>query len=1252
MESAIYLPLLLCFFVFLCKAENKVIKSRRGSVVTLPCDHGGINRANIDQVLWFKGTQSLLSWSNIGVTSTAGTDPKAQERITIIEADFSLRLNSVVMEDSGQYKCYVEYTSGNDTLMANSTLLLTIQDVPSPPGKPIISNIQSRSFHVTFTASALSNNSPIKYYNVHVIQRGGNWENAISFQVHATSNLSNILISSAGIIRPYRNYVVRVSAINEIGNSSASEETEVQTAEDEPLAKPTILEIRNLTNSSVQLHWQDPSPDTLNGELLGYKIVYKRHPEGNLHPITVPNPDEKFCNITHLKPHTRYLVALQLYNKAGESPKAEEIFLTDEGVPNRPRITDISNQTSTSFVVAWVIPTEPNGIITSYKVRWNETDSSGNRIGQTKAETIRVEEGFKPTMKIRWLKPYTDYTVRVVAHTSKGEGEESVQQSVITDVSNPGRPQRVLVKQNETGSVLLTWHSPISFTRHIDRYLIKYYKEEDGALGAVEKTLDVNPERREDARNEPEEFALHGLEEGVVYKFSVAAATKSLFSSEYKIGQYTVPVTLTLEGKRITTDAPEPAMGLAAILGVIAAVAVILIVPIVLAIVFLLRRKKNYQETATKGSDDNISQPLLLMELYGRSNYESVSIENWADHVRKMHADGDLRFSEEYDDINNSVNKNITQDAAYMDENKPKNRYVNILPFDHTRVVLKPMSKHNDYINANFVDGYHKAKAYIATQGPLPNTFEDFWRMVWDQNSVIVVMITNLEEKGRRKCDKYWPNEVGHTETYGNMQVEYLDEDERACYTIRKFCLRNQKAKRVSTRVKHSAFERIIYQYHYTDWPDHGVPDYTLPVLTLVQKSSRHNPEGAGPIIVHCSAGVGRTGTYIVLDSMIRQILDKRTVNVCGFLTHIRHQRSFLVQTEDQYIFIHDALLEYIQKDGDTEVLNCKLKEFVEENLTFCNAEGECLLDRQYQLVTEYKPKDHEFSPAHMIYNKNKNRSERLLPVDKSRVHLPKQPGIDGSDYINATFLQGYFKINEFVITQHPLGTTQEDFWRMVWDQNSATIVMLSEVTKDGEFPEFWQGKDETQEIDSGNFKVTQTGEDFSQIHNITRDFLIESKQDDYELTSRIISTTAWPESCTPLHTVLEFIDTVDSWHKEHQNGPIIVIDKEGGSVAGTFCALYSLNNQRKHEDGVDVYSLAKTYHLMRPGIFSSKDDYHFLYKVMGSIVESQPDILMDIKGRIGSSESLNHGNNGQPLSTWAHGLSLKRNEEQTTTTV
>ena len=180
-----------------------------------------------------------------------------------------------------------------------------------------------------------------------------------------------------------------------------------------------------------------------------------------------------------------------------------------------------------------------------------------------------------------------------------------------------------------------------------------------------------------------------------------------------------------------------------------------------------------------------------------------------------------------------------------------------------------------------------------------------------------------------------------------------------------------------------------MYQYHFTDWPDHGVPYYILPVLTFIKKSSRANPQFGGPIVVHCSAGVGRTGTYIVIDAMMKQIKDKSTINIHTFLKHIRHQRNYLVQTEEQFIFIYDVLLESI-KSEETEVDEQNFKSYINCLSQVMNEDGQKLIDRQYQLICEYVPKDYQISFAQSPFNISKNRNQKIVPGKGSSILIFK----------------------------------------------------------------------------------------------------------------------------------------------------------------------------------------------------------------------------------------------------------------------
>uniref|UniRef100_A0A673KCC2 protein-tyrosine-phosphatase n=1 Tax=Sinocyclocheilus rhinocerous TaxID=307959 RepID=A0A673KCC2_9TELE len=258
--------------------------------------------------------------------------------------------------------------------------------------------------------------------------------------------------------------------------------------------------------------------------------------------------------------------------------------------------------------------------------------------------------------------------------------------------------------------------------------------------------------------------------------------------------------------------------------------------------------------------------------------------------------------------------------CALAAHNQERNRYGDVLCLDQTRVRLKARrNERSDYINASFMDGYKQKNAYIGTQGPLEKTYGDFWRMVWEQSVLVIVMTTRTDEGGRRKCGQYWPKEEGGQEVYGHIAVVNHRVDKQAHYNQTTLELHNTET-----------FEqRQVTHFQFLSWPDYGVPSSALSLIDFLGAVKhqqqwavqafgsqwRGHPLGP-PMVVHCSAGIGRTGTFCALDICLSELQDVGTLNICQTVRRMRAQRAFSIQTPEQYYFCHTAILEHAQRQG------------------------------------------------------------------------------------------------------------------------------------------------------------------------------------------------------------------------------------------------------------------------------------------------------------------------------------------------
>ncbi|XP_033989415.1 tyrosine-protein phosphatase non-receptor type 12 isoform X3 [Trematomus bernacchii] len=261
------------------------------------------------------------------------------------------------------------------------------------------------------------------------------------------------------------------------------------------------------------------------------------------------------------------------------------------------------------------------------------------------------------------------------------------------------------------------------------------------------------------------------------------------------------------------------------------------------------------------------------------------------------------------------------------EENVKKNRYKDILPFDHTRVklTLKTTNNDSDYVNANFIKGMDGPEAYIATQGPLQNTVIDFWRMNWEYNVAVIVMACREFEMGRKKCERYFPLLGEEPMSFGPFRISCESEQARTDYFIRTLTVENENE------------NRRLTQFHYMNWPDHDVPSSFDSILDMIALMREYQENDDVPICVHCSAGCGRTGAICAIDytwNLLKAGKIPEDFNVFRLIQEMRTQRHSAVQTKEQYELVHRAIAQLFEKQLQLleSPANTQIHDGMEEN--------------------------------------------------------------------------------------------------------------------------------------------------------------------------------------------------------------------------------------------------------------------------------------------------------------------------------
>ncbi|XP_022429429.1 receptor-type tyrosine-protein phosphatase delta isoform X31 [Delphinapterus leucas] len=1038
------------------------------------------------------------------------------------------------------------------------------------------------------------------YYTMDPTQHVNNW---------MKHNVADSQITTIGNLVPQKTYSVKVLAFTSIGDGPLSSDIQVITQTGVP-GQPLNFKAEPESETSILLSWTPPRSDTI----ASYELVYKDGEHGKEQRITI-EPGTSY-RLQGLRPNSLYYFRLAARSPQGLGASTAEISARTMQSMFAKNF-HVKAVMKTSVLLSWEIPENYNSAM-PFKILYDDgkmVEEVDGRATQKLIVNLKPEKSYSFVLTNRGNSAgglqhrVTAKTAPDVLRTKPAFIGKTNLDGMIT-VQLPEVPANENIKgyyiiivplKKSRGKFIKPWESPDEM--ELDELLKEISRKRRSIRYGREVELKPYIAAHFDVL--PTEFTLgdekhYGgftnkqLQSGQEYVFFVLAVMEHAESKMYATSPYSDPVvSMDLDPQPIT-DEEE---GLIWVVGPV--LAVVFIICIVIAILLYKSKpdRKRAESDSRKSSIPNSKEvpshhptdPVELRRLNfqtpGMASHPPIPILELADHIERLKANDNLKFSQEYESID--PGQQFTWEHSNLEVNKPKNRYANVIAYDHSRVLLSAIEgiPGSDYVNANYIDGYRKQNAYIATQGSLPETFGDFWRMIWEQRSATVVMMTKLEERSRVKCDQYWPSRG--TETHGLVQVTLLDTVELATYCVRTFALYKNG----------SSEKREVRQFQFTAWPDHGVPEHPTPFLAFLRRVKTCNPPDAGPMVVHCSAGVGRTGCFIVIDAMLERIKHEKTVDIYGHVTLMRAQRNYMVQTEDQYIFIHDALSEAVTC-GDTEVPARNLYAYIQKLTQRETGENVTGMELEFKRLASSKAHTSRFISANLPCNKFKNRLVNIMPYESTRVCLQPIRGVEGSDYINASFIDGYRQQKAYIATQGPLAETTEDFWRMLWEHNSTIVVMLTKLREMGreKCHQYWPAERSARY----QYFVVDPMAEYNMPQYILREFKVTDARDGQSRTVRQFQFTDWPEQGVP-KSGEGFIDFIGQVHKTKeqfgQDGPISVHCSAGVGRTGVFITLSIVLERMRYEGVVDIFQTVKMLRTQRPAMVQTEDQYQFCYR-------------------------------------------------------
>uniref|UniRef100_A0A1X7U806 Uncharacterized protein n=1 Tax=Amphimedon queenslandica TaxID=400682 RepID=A0A1X7U806_AMPQE len=516
-------------------------------------------------------------------------------------------------------------------------------------------------------------------------------------------------------------------------------------------------------------------------------------------------------------------------------------------------------------------------------------------------------------------------------------------------------------------------------------------------------------------------------------------------------------------------------------------------------------------------------------------NANLIPVGKFGEFVADGHANNDEEFMKQYALFHNDLDKH-EMTISVSQKNKPLNRFRNVL-------------------------GYSSAYRYIATQGPMANTLVDFWRLIWQEKPHVIVMVTNLMEGGRNKCHQYWPD--SDSVYYGPFKVTLIDKQVLPDYTVRELQL---------ILLGSDQPPLMITQYHFTSWPDHGVPEYATSILQFHRRIKNEYKPTKGPMLVHCSAGVGRTGTFMAIDMGLQQAEKEGGIDIISIINRMRQQRMFMVQTRAR-----SMIGKLSEQDPET---------------------GQTGYNKQFTVLEQVTQKPDEVTHNIASQNKDKNRSTQFLPPDNHRVVLKGQQ----PNYINAVYVDipptfnSYKERKAFIIAESPMFSTVRNFWKMIEDINVTAIEVCYK---------YWPT--EATEVIFGEYSIKLLNEELYDLYT-ERTIEIKNKMKGGSRHKVVqYQITGWePNGEVTCHqAILMILEEMNKTQRRSGNTSIVVHCSDTVGRSAMFCAAATTINKCKTEGVIDVFQVLKSQRIQKPGSVQTVEQYKGIFEIVQIYLDS-----------------------------------------------